>query len=93
MLYGHLDAASTADKRAGDIVRRGDVIGWLGAPSENGGWPPHVHFQLSLAEPEGHDMPGVVSDTQHSKALETYPDPRQVLGPLYDGSEGELFET
>lgn len=56
-----------------------------------GGWPPHVHFQLSWEEPETHDMPGVVSNTQHASALRTYPDPRIVLGAeLYKG-EG-LFE-
>jgi hypothetical protein len=35
-------------------------------------------------------MPGVVSTAQHKKALETYPDPRMVLGSLYEGDG--LFE-
>ena len=29
--------------------------------------------------------PGVVSREQHEEALRRYPDPRMVLGPLYDG--------
>ena len=85
MLYGHLDAASTADKKPGDLVTQGEVLGALGNPSENGGWPPHVHFQLSLVEPETHDLPGVVSSAQHDEALTMYPDPRMVMGRLYEG--------
>ena len=86
MLYGHLSAASTAGKRAGDAVERGAVIGWLGDRHENGDWPSHVHFQLSLVEPETHDMPGVVSRQQYQQAIETYVDPRMILGPLYEGA-------
>ena len=90
-LYGHLSAASTAGKQPGDRIERGAVLGWLGDTHENGGWPAHVHFQLSLVEPATHDMPGVVTASQLREALETYPDPRMVLGQLYEG-EG-LFES
>ena len=38
-LYGHLSAASTADKQVGDRVSSGQVVGWLGDKTENGGWP------------------------------------------------------
>ena len=82
-LYGHLDAASIVDKRVGQIVESGDVIAWFGAFEENGGWEPHLHFQLSLVEPETHDMPGVVAPGEREYSLEIYPDPRNVLGPLY----------
>ena len=78
-------AASTADKNPGDLVTQGEVLGALGNPNENGGWPPHVHFQLSLVEPETHDLPGVVSSAQHDEALTMYPDPRMVMGRLYEG--------
>ena len=89
-LYGHLDEASS-DKRPGDKLARGEVVGRIGDRHENGGWPPHVHFQLSLVEPDTHDLPGVVASAQHAEALEVYPDPRMVLGPLYEGGD-ELFE-
>ena len=82
-LYGHLDAASIEDKRVGQIVESGDVIAWFGAFEENGGWEPHLHFQLSLVEPETHDMPGVVAPGEREYSLEIYPAPRNVLGPLY----------
>ena len=89
-LHGHLSAASIVGKQPGDVVGGGDVVGWIGSESENGGWPPHVHYQISLVEPKSHDMPGVVADSQHEEALRDYPDPRMVLGPLYPGTG--LFE-
>ena len=59
------------------------MICWMGDKDENGGWDPHLHFQLSLIEPETHDMPGVVSPEDREQALRDYPDPRLVLGPIY----------
>lgn len=82
-LHGHLDAASIAGKQRGQRVRKGEVLGWLGSREENGGWPAHVHFQLSWEDPGTHDMPGVVDPRERESALACYPDPRLVLGPLY----------
>lgn len=91
-LLGHLSAASTEGRCAGDAVAAGDVVGWLGAETENGGWPPHVHFQLSLIEPATHDMPGVVGNAQHAQAMRDYPDPRMCLGRLYEGGDEGVIE-
>ncbi len=82
-LHGHLSHASCAGKKIGKKVARGDVIAWVGDRHENGGWNPHLHFQLSLEEPAVCDLPGVVSALQREVALRKYPDPRLVLGPLY----------
>ena len=82
-LYGHLNAASIEGIEIGDRVEAGEVIAWFGGYEENGGWEPHLHFQLSLIEPETHDMPGVVAPEDRDQALKDYPDPRLVLGPLY----------
>ena len=82
-LYGHLDSTSVKDKFLGQIVDKGEVIAWFGDRHENGGWEPHLHFQLSLLEPETHDLPGVVAPEDRAQALLDYPDPRLVLGPLY----------
>ena len=82
-LYGHLDAASIAGKGVGQPVYAGEVICWMGDKHENGGWEPHLHFQLSLVEPKTHDLPGVVAPEDREQALLDYPDPRLVLGPLY----------
>lgn len=83
ILYGHLSSDSLCLVRVGQRVSSGEVIGWLGNKSENGGWNPHLHIQLSLTEPIGGDMPGAVSTTQRKEALNTYPDPQLILGKLY----------
>jgi peptidoglycan LD-endopeptidase LytH len=82
-LYGHLSHRSTTAKKAGDQLGTGDVIGWLGDKNENGGWNPHLHFQLSWKKPEHCDMPGAVNERDLADSLRTYPDPRLVLGPIY----------
>lgn len=82
-LYGHLSAASQENVRPGQQIVAGEVLGWLGEESENGGWEPHVHFQISLEEPSGHDMPGVTSHQHRQRDLARFPDPRIILGPLY----------
>jgi murein DD-endopeptidase MepM/ murein hydrolase activator NlpD len=82
-LFGHLSLASLEGKATGQLVARGEVLGWVGQEGENGGWPPHVHFQLSRVEPAGADLPGVVTADEREQALRDYPDPRRVLGPIY----------
>tara|TARA_B100001113_G_scaffold192618_2_gene157910 strand:+ start:3156 stop:3737 length:582 start_codon:yes stop_codon:yes gene_type:complete len=82
-LYGHLDSSSIVGISKGQFVSKGEKIANFGNEDENGGWEPHLHFQLSLVEPETHDLPGVVSIAERSIALKLYPDPRFVLGPIY----------
>jgi len=82
-LWGHLAAASLERSPVGATFEAGQVLGWLGDAHENGGWPPHLHFQLSWARPQTHDLPGVVALAKRDAALAQYPDPRMVLGPLY----------
>ncbi|WP_232064672.1 peptidoglycan DD-metalloendopeptidase family protein [Rhodocytophaga rosea] len=45
-LYGHLDHASLTHLQAGKAIQKGETIGALGTQQENGGWPPHLHFQI-----------------------------------------------
>ena len=82
-LYGHLDSESILNKVEGQLVKKGEIIGHFGSKQENGGWEPHLHFQLSLIEPITHDLPGVVAPEDRLQALQDYPDPRLILGPLY----------
>ena len=82
-LYGHLSNSSLRDKKIGQKIHSGEVLAYLGSKEENGGWPPHVHFQLSLIKPEECDLPGVVSEENHDIALKIFPDPRMVLGKIY----------
>lgn len=83
ILHGHLDERSSAEAEPGAVVEAGEVIGRLGDAHENGGWPPHLHFQLSFRVPTTHDLPGVVRLSDRAAALLEFPDPRLVLGPLY----------
>ena len=48
-LYGHL-RPSDVRVQVGQTVSAGDVIGVLGSPSENGGWPVHIHFGIHKSE-------------------------------------------
>ena len=82
-LYGHLSRSSISNKKIGQKIHSGEKIATIGDFKENGGWPPHLHFQLSLVEPKSCDLPGVVSEKDHNIALKIFPDPRLVLGNLY----------
>lgn len=59
-LYGHLDPDSIRHLNIGQPLEKGEVFAALGDQSVNGGWIPHVHFQLALTtEGMGIDWPGV----------------------------------
>ena len=47
-LYGHLTLSSLHMTEIGQEVKQGDLIGYIGDPSENGIWTPHLHFQMML---------------------------------------------
>lgn len=83
VLLGHLSKESIDKIHTGSVFHKGDVIGWVGDKSDNGGWNPHLHIQLSTVRPDTHDLPGVVSLREHKDALIRYPDPRMILGQIY----------
>ncbi len=83
VLWGHLSRKSLDGQFPGREIKAGEVFAWIGDETENGGWPPHAHVQLSWEKPAKADLPGVVSAAELSEALERYPDPRLILGPLY----------
>ncbi len=59
-IYGHLNPVFTEELEKGDLVHKGQQFGELGEPHNNGGWAPHVHFQLVLSIVDlGTDFPGV----------------------------------
>lgn len=47
-LYGHLDPEVCDRLNPGDPVAQGAAFARLGDVTQNGGWAPHVHFQLAL---------------------------------------------
>ncbi|HEY5691270.1 MAG TPA: aminotransferase class III-fold pyridoxal phosphate-dependent enzyme, partial [Cyclobacteriaceae bacterium] len=59
-LYGHLSRSTLTHLKPGDQVLAGDQFSSLGNFEENGGWSPHLHFQitLDLLGKQG-DFPGV----------------------------------
>lgn len=79
-LYGHLAYRSLEGKEAGQPVRGGSCIGWLGEPAENGAWPPHLHFQLirDMAGRQG-DFPGVCAPSEAEHYLSLCPNPNSAL--------------
>ena len=55
VLYGHLSRATLPLHRVGDAVTAGEVVGFIGDHTVNGGWAPHVHLQIMtdlMADPE-----------------------------------------
>jgi peptidoglycan LD-endopeptidase LytH len=83
-LHGHLTRSSIKKVEIGEQVNRGDNFARIGDYEENGNWEPHLHYQLSFIDPGEADMPGVVSEDDLQESLKIYPDPRIVLGALYD---------
>ena len=80
-LYGHLSEDSLEGLHTGNLVKRGDRIASIGAPPTNGGWPPHVHFQIicDMLGKQG-DFPGVAPASQRDVWLSICPDPNLILG-------------
>ena len=80
-LYGHLSADSLEGLTLGATVEAGTTIGRIGDASVNGGWPPHLHFQViteMLAE-EG-NFAGVALHSRRRAWLDLCPDPNLLLG-------------
>ena len=82
-LHGHLSRACLSRWAPGDAFEAGAVLAEVGDRDINGGWNPHLHFQLCRFEPETCDLPGAVSLADRAWARTAFPDPRLVLGPLY----------
>jgi len=44
-LYGHLDGTNFTVE-VGQAVARGSLLGYIGTPEQNGGWPEHLHHGI-----------------------------------------------
>ncbi len=80
-LYGHLGRTSIAGLKKGAAVRKGAKIAEIGPFPENGGWPPHLHFQiiLDMLGMDG-DYPGVCRAGERPIWKSFCPDPNLILG-------------
>ena len=80
-LYGHLSRSSLAGLAPGDAIAAGQTFARTGQMSENGGWPPHLHFQL-ITDMLAHSgtFDGVAAPGQRTVWTAICPDPNLVLG-------------
>ncbi|MEL8056227.1 MAG: peptidoglycan DD-metalloendopeptidase family protein [Pseudomonadota bacterium] len=84
-LYGHLSAESLTDLTLGKPVSRGDVLAELGDKTINGGWAPHLHFQIILdLQGRSGDFPGVCKVSEREEWAEICPSPYALLGLSLD---------
>ena len=84
-LYGHLDPESITGLEAGNRLAAGDELASLGDSSVNGGWQPHLHFQLATCLPDPDvasvdDWPGVADPDDLAYFAALYPNPANLLG-------------
>src|ERR1700730_15649495 len=80
-LYGHLDKESLARLKIGQRIARGEKFARIGTFKENGGWPPHLHFQIILDLLEsGANFPGVAYASQRALWTSLSPDPNLLVG-------------
>lgn len=46
-LWGHLAHEAASRLKPGQRLQAGEVVGEMGVAAQNGGWAPHLHFQIS----------------------------------------------
>ncbi|RRO19778.1 peptidoglycan DD-metalloendopeptidase family protein [Flavobacteriaceae bacterium 14752] len=76
-LYGHLNRESLLNIEVGEFIKQNQVFCKLGEVDENGGYVPHLHFQIikNIENFKG-DYPGVchAGDLQYYKANTVNPE-------------------
>lgn len=79
-LYGHMSVESMLAMPVGKHIGAGEKIGTVGTSDINGGWPPHLHFQVieNLWGLQG-DFPGVIDAPRAPEYLINSPDPNLIL--------------
>ena len=98
-LYGHLAKKSLEGLGRGKKIKKGEVFAWTGRVDENGGWSPHLHFQvLTDLMDYGTDIPGVCKPWEADAWKLLSPDPGPFLDiprelfPLQQRTAGETLE-
>jgi len=80
-LYGHLSLISLQNLTVGQVIEEGQLLAYIGDKIENGGWNPHLHFQIiSDMDNMIGDYPGVASKVDALTMLHKCPDPQLILG-------------
>ncbi|MCI4442643.1 MAG: peptidoglycan DD-metalloendopeptidase family protein [Lentimicrobium sp.] len=79
-LYGHLSVESIENIEIGTLFKKGQTLATLGDSSVNGGYSPHLHFQIiKNIEDNFSDYPGVCSKNTLNYYLENCTDPNLLL--------------
>ena len=79
-LYGHLNPDVVGRLSPGQQIAEGEAFATLGDLNQNGGWAPHVHFQLALITSGfGHDWPGVANPDEAELWCAICPNPAALL--------------
>jgi 4-aminobutyrate aminotransferase-like enzyme/Ser/Thr protein kinase RdoA (MazF antagonist) len=79
-LYGHLGPDALAGWAVGQSIRAGQTIAVVGESPQNGGWPPHLHFQiiLDMLGNKG-DYPGAARPGRRAVWTALCPDPNLIM--------------
>lgn len=80
-LYGHLARSSLCGLETGKNIAAGDRFASIGDHDVNGGWPPHLHFQV-MADMLGNrgDFPGVARHSEVGVWKSLCPNPARFVG-------------
>lgn len=80
-LYGHLSLDSLEGLQRGQKIKAGAPICQIGDWNENGGWPPHLHFQIinDMQSLEG-DYFGAASSSEINYYQNNCPNPDYLIG-------------
>jgi len=79
-LYGHLSRENLDSLHVGQHIAVGEPFARIGDAHENGGWSPHVHFQVIIDLLDlGTDFPGVAYASQPKSWTSLSPDPNLLL--------------
>ncbi|HEY9450808.1 MAG TPA: aminotransferase class III-fold pyridoxal phosphate-dependent enzyme [Gemmatimonadaceae bacterium] len=79
-LYGHLAPGSLEELQVGQRLDKGESFARVGDVSENGGWNPHLHFQLALTTAGfGDDWPGAADPDELFLLEKIFPNPAPLL--------------
>ena len=80
-LYGHLSPDSLEGLREGACIQGGARIARIGNFPANGGWPPHLHFQIitAMLDHRG-NFPGVALAREREVWLSISPNPNSIAG-------------
>jgi len=79
-LYGHLTRETLRELKPEQAIAKGEVFAHVGTQHENGGWPPHLHFQVILdLLDRGAEFPGVARASERPVWTSLSPDPNLLL--------------